>query len=772
MHQTFIKRFNTISFSIVTALAILLPLFFLPTTVSGLGAVKGFILYFGVFIATSFWLLAQFVQGSLTFPKHKIFAVLGLWVILALASALASANIHVSLWGRGFALDSFATVLTLALLTFLVATFAREQKRLVKLFLATFAGSVITVFLQVILYVSQNTPFVAKYFSHVSTQGTLVGSWIDFAYFVMFTFILALLMNEVLQPRGFFRVLSLVAMVLSLAVLVFLNFKIAWIVAIIASLLVFVYKSSVERSVARFFPQTTNVESAVPSTAQQRFPLMSFGALLIGLFFFLSSGSIGASIARYAGVNFNDIRPSASATVHVARASLLQDPILGAGAGRYGAVWDLYHPLGTNETQFWNTTFQGGFSIIGSTLTTNGPLVTLALLAILILSLIHGFKLFNYQFPDIFSRFIAVAAFIMLIAFVCLFALASPGIVLVAFGFIFLGLLLGVSMLVGRTPVMTVEYLRDPRLSFFAILILVLATMTGFTAAYFTGNRFASMVNFQRAVAAPDIASARTSLDRALSLSENDVYWRTRAALFVQQFTTGASAESPNKAELQTFFTQAEQSARAAIAWDSTDANNWLVLSQVYQLALSGDNAEVYTNATGAATEAQKRSPLNPLYVLNQATLLIAKEDYEGALILVDTALSLKSNYLDAFILRGQIRERQGVTGALTQEIIRYTTVMPMDDQGYVLLGQAYTASKQYQQALDAFMRAKELNPANPNTSLNIISTLITMGQKSAAIDALNAFKKDFPTVTGVDEKIKELQSAPTVTPTTEEKES
>lgn len=771
MYQTFIKRFNTISFSIITILAVLLPLFFLPDTLGGLGAIKGSILYIGVFLAASFWILTQFVQGSFSFPKHKAFGALALWVLLVLVSALASANIRVSLWGRGFVLDSFATVLALGILTFLVATFAREQKKLVKLFLAAFAGSVITVFLQVILYVSQNVPFVTKYLAQVSTQGTLVGSWIDFAYFVTFTFLLSLLMNEVLMPKGFFKALSFIAMILSLLVLIFLNFKIAWIVTIVASLLVFVYKSSVERSVAKFFPQSISDESPEEEQSFQRFPFMSFAALLVGLFFFLSSNSIGGSIARYAGITFNDIRPSATATMQVARGALAHDPIFGAGPGRYGNAWDLYHPMEINETQFWNTTFTSGYSMVGSTLTTTGPLAMVALLAVLILSLVHGFRLFSYPFPDRFSRFIAVTAFIMLIAFVCLFALASPGLVLVAFGFIYLGLLLGVSMLVGRTRVVTIEYLRDPRLSFFAILILVLAAMAGFTASYFTGNRFAGLVMYNRALVATDASSAKRLLDRAISLSQNDIYWRTRAALYAREFASGAQAKDPNNTELQANFTQAEQSARAAVAWDTTDANNWLALSQVYQLAAVGDNKDAFTNATDSLIEAQKRSPLNPFYRLSQANIALASKEYEKALAFVDQALEQKSNYLDAFVVRGQIRGAQGINGALADELNRYNSKMPYDDQGYLLLGQLYISTKQYQSALDAFIRARELNSANPTNNLNVINTLILMGQKSQAVDALKVFKTDFPSVDGVDDKIKELQSTPTVIPITPDEE-
>ncbi|MBP6904902.1 MAG: tetratricopeptide repeat protein [Candidatus Pacebacteria bacterium] len=763
MYQKFITRFNTISFVTILVVCALLPLFFLPATWGGIGAIKGVLLYGGVFVAFSFWILAQFVAGSLSFPKHKAFIALGAWVVFALVSALTSQNVTVSLWGRGFVVDSFATVLALALLTFLIATFAREQKRLIVLFLATFVGSVVTVFLQVILYVSQKVPFVASHLAHVANQGTLVGSWVDFAHFVTFTFLLSLLMYEVLLPKGIFKVVSLVAMVLSIAVLVFLNFKAAWVIALVSSLLVFVYKSSVERSVAKFFPyQSVDINTDPLDAAKEltpRFPVASFGALIIGLFFFLSSGSIGAQLSQYAGVSFNDTRPSFVTTTHVMRATLARDPLFGIGAGRFGVAWDLHHPLSINQTGFWNTTFDTGFSMLGTTFTTNGILAGIALLALLCISLLHGFRLFNYQFPDRFSRFIAVASLIMFIAFAILFTLTSPGIVLIVFGFMYLGLLLGVSSLVGRTPVLSINYLRDPRMSFFAILVLVLVSMAGFAGAYLSGSRFASIFWYNQALIASDVATAERQLDRAISLSQNDIYWRTRSALFTRQFTDMANTASPDKGLLQTYFTQAEQSARAAVAWDTSSASNWLNLSQVYQLVAGGSTTDGYTNAVAAADAAQERGPMNPVFLLNHAQLAFLKQDTTLALQYVADALVLKSDYLDAYIVRGQIRESIGEVGAVQQEILAYTKVAPFDAQGYFLLGQAYSTVKNYQAALEAYTRAGQLSPNNPNPSLSAINTLITMGDRARAIEALKTLKAAFPGVTGVDEKITELES-------------
>lgn len=770
MYKNTVVKFNAIAFTIITILCAVLPFFFLPATVAGIGAVKAIILYVGVFLAFSFWLVAQFLDGSIKIPRHRALLAIGVWILTAFVSALASVNATVSLWGRGFAIDSFATILVLGLFTFMITSFAREQHRLVKLFLAAFAGSVLTVFLQVVLYVLGGVPFVVQYLGHVATQGTLVGSWVDFAHFVIFTFLLALLMYEVLVPRGFFRFLSLFAMILSIVVLIFLNFTTAWIITIIAALLVFVYKSSVERSLlhSSFVPPTLDtVEgvSTVENKVQGKFPYMSFISLLVGLFFFLSSNSLGATLANYAGVQFSDIRPSFGTTTMVMRASLAHDPVLGAGAGRFGDMWNLHHPVQINQSIFWNTSFDSGYSLVQSIIATNGILTILFLLAAFIISIVHGFKLFNYQFPDRFSRFIAVSSVIMLIAFICLILFASPGIVLVTFGFIYLGMLLGVSTLVGRTKVISLNYLRDPRLSFFAILILVLAAMAGFSAVFFSANKFTSIYFYNRALAASTFETAAVRIDRALSFSQNDIYWRTRTALYTNQFSSLAITENADKAKLQSYFTQAEQSARAAVAWDTNNANNWLALSQVYQLVASTENKDAYSNAKTSADEAQKRNPNNPIFLLNQAQLALTQQDTDGALEYIAQALVLKIDYLDAYVLRGQITQSVGQSDGLKNEIIAYTKISPYDVQGFILLGQVSIEMKQYQNALDAFAQARTIAPTNPQLYLQYIGTLEIMGNRTQAIQELNSFKLLFPSVEGVDEQIARIQGTPAIVP-------
>lgn len=774
MYQKIVGKFNTISFTIIAGICALLPIFFLPASLGSGAMVKGAFLYIGVFIAISLWLIGQFVEGSLRIPKSPAILALGAWVVLSLVSALTSTNKAIALWGKGFVIDSFSTTLILSVFVFMIATFARDQRKLVKLFLVTFVGGAITVLLQFILYVSQKVPFIASHLPHVANQGTLVGSWVDFTYFVTFVFLLALLMFEVLVPKGIFRVLSLATMIVSLVALVFLNFKTAWVVAILSSLVVFVYKSSVERSLLSRMNILPGESEAGGEDSKNRFPLMSLISLLVGLFFFLGSSSIGAFLSRTAGTSFTDVRPSFPVTTSVMRQALYHDPILGLGAGSYNASWNMYHPVSINGTVFWDSQFDSGFNLMQTLATTNGLLPVLALIAVLVFSLIHGFKLFNYQFADRFTRFIAVTSLIMTIALSVLFFFSSPGIVLLVFGFTYIGLLFGVSSLVGKTKVIAINYLKDPRTSFFAILILVVSSMVGFSAVYFSGNKFASIVYYNKALTSSDFNTAQRYIDKAITLSPSDLYLKTRTVLFVNQFRSVAGQENPDKNQLQSLFTQAEQSAQAAIALDRRSASNWLALSQVYQLAATSDSTDVLKNATEAANEALKRNPNNPLYTLNNARINLIKKDTISALADIDKAISLKPDYLDAFVLKGQVEASKGDSQAIKNELLKYTTIAPYDAQGFSLLGSAYLELKNYSEALNAFTRVKVLAPNDPNSYLLYIRALEQAGERAKEIEELKAFKAMFPSINGVDDQIKRVQnlsSSSTGTTSTDKKQ-
>jgi tetratricopeptide (TPR) repeat protein len=599
-----------------------------------------------------------------------------------------------------------------------------------------FVGAV-TLLLQILLFIFRGIPFMATYFSGVAVTGTILGSWADFALFCAFLFSFGILMFELFAPQGFVRIVSIAVVALSIVSLAFLNFTSAWVLVLVVSLLLFIYKMSVERSIRYGLPEESKKANA-------SFPFLSFGALVIGLFFFLSTATIGVSLARLANISFNDIRPSFATSQHVARASLLHDPLFGVGSGRYGVAWNSYHPASINATAYWNTTFSNGYDMPLTMLATLGVVPTALFIAFFIYLLFIGARVIGKNVEDRMSRFFAITVLVLYTLLFVAMLLSVPGIVGVTLFFLLAGLIIGMAQTQGMLQLRTLHFLTDPRLSFFAVTLMTGVILLGCASIYFSGTKFASVVFYNRALATGDIQTALRRLGHADALSHSDLYYRTASALYMNDFATRSRVQSPDMTTLQNDFSAAEKNATAAVSWDATNPLNWYSLSQVYQLAISA-NKDASTNAQTALGHAQSLAPQNPLFELTAAQIALAQKDQTGAIGHIQKAIALKSNYLDAYLLQAQLKQTDGDLQGAVDILKQYTQVAPYDDQGYGVLGLAYLSAKDYDAASSAFRTARSINPGEPNYYLLAIKTLYLKGDRTGAAQETQTFKKLFP---------------------------
>jgi cytochrome c-type biogenesis protein CcmH/NrfG len=737
MQKPLAAKFEQISFISLLVTCSVLPFVFLPGAVSGIGATKGVLFFIGVLLSATLWLIGVFIEGSISYIRSRALLFLLGAVVLTLVSALASANARVSLWGIGFSIDSFSAIAILTMLTVVAAYFARDKKRLrTLLFTLFFAGS-FTIVLQLILFLLRSVPFMTTYFSGVTISGTIVGSWANFALFCSFMFSFGILMFELFVPSGFLKIVSIGTVGLSIVSLVFLNFAPAWILVLVISLLLFIYKMSVERSIKYGLPEEVGKANA-------SFPFLSFGALIIGLFFVLTTGTIGTGLARFAGIAFNDARPSLSASTHIVQSSLMHDPILGIGSGRYGVAWNQYHLPEVNMGLYWNTTFSNGFNVPLTMSVTLGLLPTLLFIAYFISVLLIGIKVVGKSVEDRTIRFLAITVLVLFTLLFIAALLSVPGMVEIILLFLLGGVIIGMSETRGMSEYRTMHFLADPRASFFAVTLMTGVILVGCVGMFLSGMRFASIVFYNRALAAKDMQTALRRLGRADALSHSDLYYRTAAALYSNDFTAHSQSASPDMAILQNDFSGAESNATAAVAWDNSNALNWYTLSQVYQLALSA-NKDAVSNATAALAKAQALAPQNPLFELTAAQLSLAQKDQMSAIGHIQKAIALKANYLDAYLLEAQLKQSNNDLQGAVDILNNYVKVAPYDDQGFGVLGLAYINLKDYSNALAAFRSARTLNPYNSNYYLLYIKTLYLSGNRVTAEQEAVSFKKQFP---------------------------
>ena len=169
-------------------------------------------------------------------------------------------------------------------------------------------------------------------------------------------------------------------MILSVFLLAAVNFSTAWIILGIFALFIFVYKISFSSG-----KQQTDLNKRI-------FPIISFIIILVSLLFFTAGQFVGGFLPDHLGVSNLEIRPSFSATMSVAKATLAKDPILGAGPNRFAEMWDMRKPAVINSTRFWNSSFNQGSGLLPTFAITTGSLGILAWLVFLALLILAGVK--------------------------------------------------------------------------------------------------------------------------------------------------------------------------------------------------------------------------------------------------------------------------------------------------------------------------------------------------------------------------------------------
>jgi tetratricopeptide (TPR) repeat protein len=264
-----------------------------------------------------------------------------------------------------------------------------------------------------------------------------------------------------------------------------------------------------------------------------------------------------------------------------------------------------------------------------------------------------------------FVNFLTIIIPIISSAYLWIFGIIYvPSISVFALAFITTGVLIGFLVSVKGVPLYNISFLKDPRLSFFVILILMVLMAGTVFFAYKTARKFTSIVYFGQANKML-ARGGNEAIDRvegkilaASKLNQNDLFFRSLSELYLYKLNSTfnqASLSEQNKADLQIFLTSAEQSARQAIEFDKTNYTNWLNLGLVYESIVPLGVEKSYENALSAYKEALALNPKSPSIHLRLARLEVAAKNLESAQSYVNNALNEKPNYIDAIIFKAQI---------------------------------------------------------------------------------------------------------------------
>ena len=675
---------DKISFYSFLVTVFLLPFFFLPTFQFSIGVSKGLLLFVGMAISLFFWLFARLVDGKISIPKSLILISLNVLVFIILLSSVFSENRAISLWGQGFEIDSFITILVLAF-SLLLGAILFQEKETVSYFYGALLLSFAIVFvfqtLNIFLNLSAKFP---SFFANVS-GANLVGSLNDMAIFAGLGVIIALALLEFFEISRLWKIILFLFLILSLFILALVNFGATWIIVGIFSLILFVFKLS--------FGVSKSSKDVGTRSSNGRWPIFSFAIIFISLLFIITQSNF---IASYFNVSNLDVRPSVSSTLEITKNTLSNDPIFGVGPNRFVNSWLMFKSSEINKTIFSDTNFNFGFGLIPTFLATTGVLGGLGWLFFLAAFVLLCVKALKSMSKNGFVNFLTIIIPIISSAYLWIFSIIYvPSISVFVLGFITTGVLIGFLVSVKGIPLYNIFFLKDPRLSFFAILILMVLMAGTVFFAYKTTRKFTSIVYFGQANkmlakrGADAIDKAEGKILAASKLNQNDLFFRSLSELYLYKLNSNlnqTSLSEQNKADLQVFLTNAEQSARKAIEFDKTNYTNWLNLGLVYESIVPLGVEKSYENALSAYKEALALNPKSPSTYLRLARLEVAAKNLELAQTYVNNALNEKPNYIDAIIFKAQIDFSMGNKEQTRQDLEMALAIDPNNQNAKSLL--------------------------------------------------------------------------------------
>jgi len=664
----------------------------------------GKVLLFGlpVLIVSILWCIHALKSGVIELPKSGILYALFALTIAYFISALVAPSTTQALIGSGSETDTTVFIFLLFLGTFVTSVVAKTSSRRAFLFKAVgIATFVLTLF--VALRLILGAEFLSfGVFTNVTSN--LLGKWNDLGLFFGIPALLAMIALQSKGLMGKKRLLALGVFVLSLILLIIVNFSTAWLLLGVISLGSFLYGLFG----GRFQAGEEN---------QRHIRIPALIVLVLSTVFFLGGTVFGPFIANTLGIATIEARPSWSSTITVMGDVYATDAFLGAGPNHFKNEWQMSKPAEVNQSLFWETDFSAGVSTVATSAITIGVLGILVWILFFGAFARTGMRLLGLTGENKKEAYLLTASFVVSLYLWGVLLLYVPGITLLAFTAIFTGLFIASGMnskIIGRR---TLSLRGNPRAGFIGIVLLVVFLIISIVLIYGLGSRYVSAYLQQQASVVlnqdGDTAVAAQHLESANAVSETDTAHRGLVNLGLIELNRIVSAGEPTdetRAQFQKILKTTIDHGTRAITLDQNDYQNWLVLGQVYEALVSINVEGAYENAKQTYDRAQALNPTSPAIPLRIARLELANGNTEQALSRISDALRLKNNYTEAIFLLAKIQVDQGNIPDAIRSVEATTLLEPNNPALFFQLGLLRYSESDFTGAVEALEQAVDLN--------------------------------------------------------------
>ena len=576
-------------------LVFLLPIFFLPWTVSPVALNKQTFCAGFCFLILILWLIKIIVSGKINFIWDKLSkSVFLLLIVLGISTFFASSKIH-SFWGMDIEADSFLNFILYGLVFFLFANLLENRKEIIKVILIFLSSSGI---LSAIFLFQSFFNFIFPWeFTKVIGFNT-IGSVQALAIFLggSLSILIAIISLKLIINKKAIILLSILGILFFISVLL-IDYYVAWLmIAFSMTVLVFVLLKNINNT--RIF-------------------ILPLSVLVIALILIF----IQSPTKNFISMPF-EVNLTYRASFNIAQETIsdsTKNLMIGSGPATFAYNYDLYRTTGPNMTDFWNVRFSQGISVLPTLLATSGTLGLLAILFIIFAFLFQGFKVLNKLQDNKKTNSAQIITLIGGFYFLISWVFYSINFSLFFTSFLMLGLFAYSSNKNKKKS--EILFIKSPQKAFFIMLISVLLIASSVIGLYKIGQKYTGSLAFAKGLSLvnaqePNLNQGIINLNKAINLDKNDSYYRNLSQIFI--FTINEllnnqeiSQEEKNKM-FQQIVTNIEYSAVTASQINPSNSQNWLQLARVYEnfIILGVENAEEM--AILNYQKAIELAPMNP----------------------------------------------------------------------------------------------------------------------------------------------------------------
>lgn len=743
MESKKIAFLNKLSFAILLLTIFASLFFFLPYVPVTLEASKGFLLSVGATLSLFFWLISRLGEGKFLIPKDKLI-IFGMAIPLVfLISSFFSSSLYVSLFGSGFEIGTFGSMLVLFIIFFLSSIYFQTEKRLWYFMGSLFVAGLILVIFEVFNIVVGFDRILPGLLQGVSS-GNLVGTWSNFALVLGLMVLLSLFTLELLKTKKSLRVAQYVLLFLSIILLIIINVPLVWLLVGSFSVILFVYSISLQHSGVKVIQGDDN---------KKKFPFASLIVIFISLIFLIGGDLASGFISKYINLNNPDIRPSIVTTSQIAFKSFKHNPLFGTGPNTFVIDWALWQPKEIAQTVFWNVDFANGFSLLSTFAVTTGLIGLISLLLFLSVFVVRGIQSIRIALHNTFTNYFIMTTLMISIYSWITVIFYNPNILMLMMAFASSGILIGILVYKQAIPVKEFSFLSDPRNSFFSILVLLALMVSAISLTYVYVEKFTSILFFSKGLntgsTMESLTKSEEMLLRAIALDKSDIYYRNLSQVYIGKINllinNDEISQDALKSDLQQLVNLAQEKAELAVVQNPKQYLNYMNLGNVYSALVPLAVANSYESAFAAYDKALTLSPNNPSIPLAKASLEFINKNNTEARKYINEALALKVNYIDAIFLLVQIETNEGNLSEAIKKAEMAGQYAPNDPTVFFRLGLLRYNNNDYSGAVSAFEQAVIKDPTYLNARYFLGLSYKKVGRSSDALIQFNILNEVIP---------------------------